>query len=162
LESKLELLDYFSYDKDTGHVYRMKKTSKFCIDSYKKGPVGTRHKHGYLHVKFKNKQVKVHRLAWFLHYREWPKYQIDHINGIRDDNRIDNLRDVERKFNANNRVEHREGKLPYANYDRRRNSWSSYIHKGSKKIHLGTFKSMEEAHTLALFFTEEERTYENS
>ena len=49
---------------------------------------------GYIQIKIKQKIYQAHRLAWLYVYGEWPKGQIDHINGIRDDNRIENLRDV--------------------------------------------------------------------
>lgn len=46
--------------------------------------------------------MQVHRVGWAMHYGKWPKDQIDHINMIRDDNRIENLREAtasENKFN---------------------------------------------------------------
>jgi len=46
---------------------------------------------------------KAHRIAWALHYGEWPAGQIDHENHIRDDNRITNLRDVTSAENLRNR-----------------------------------------------------------
>jgi hypothetical protein len=43
------------------------------------------------------------RLAWLYVHGEWPKNQIDHINRVRDDDRLVNLRDVTRTENQNNR-----------------------------------------------------------
>ena len=83
---------FFSYDKDTGVLTRLdRKNSIGSLDAY-----------GYLVIKVKGKQYKAHRLAWFLHYGEFPKHNIDHINHIRTDNRIINLRDVTQAENNRN------------------------------------------------------------
>ena len=49
---------------------------------------------GYRRVMYMGKEVLAHRLAWFLKTGDWPKDKIDHINGIKGDNRWTNLRDV--------------------------------------------------------------------
>jgi hypothetical protein len=58
---------------------------------------------GYKVGWFLKRQVKAHRLAWFLHYGEWPDV-IDHINRVRTDNRIANLRSVTRAQNNRNKL----------------------------------------------------------
>jgi hypothetical protein len=54
------------------------------------------------------KNIKLHRLAWFFIYRVWPDMQLDHINGIRTDNRIVNLRLVTQEQNSANSKPHRD------------------------------------------------------
>ena len=49
---------------------------------------------GYAYVNMLNRQYQAHALAWYYVYGRWPVHQIDHINGEKIDNRIDNLRDV--------------------------------------------------------------------
>lgn len=41
-----------------------------------------------------------HRVIWLMHHGVWPEHQIDHINGKRDDNRIENLRPATNTENA--------------------------------------------------------------
>ena len=60
---------------------------------------------GYGRVKINGKSVLAHRLAWALHYGEWPDGAIDHINGIKTDNRLCNLRLATRAQNQQNDIE---------------------------------------------------------
>lgn len=86
------ILKHFSYDPDTGLIQRTDR----------KNSLGSYDKNGYLILKIKGKQFKAHRIAWFLYYGIFPKKVIDHINRIKNDNRISNLRDVSMLVNANN------------------------------------------------------------
>lgn len=57
---------------------------------------------GYHCLHVARKTIMLHSLVWMLHYGEWPKHSIDHINGNRLDNRIVNLRDVPQTINNHN------------------------------------------------------------
>jgi hypothetical protein len=59
--------------------------------------------HGYSKIKVLNTLHYAHRLAWLLHYGEWPRFEIDHINMDRGDNRISNLREATHSQNQMNR-----------------------------------------------------------
>ena len=61
-------------------------------------------KDGYLIIKIKGRAVKAHRLAWLMFYGVSPLKEIDHINHVRNDNRISNLREVDRCLNVHNSV----------------------------------------------------------
>lgn len=68
----------------------------------RKNSNGSYDKYGYLIYKIKGKQIKAHRLVWFLCNGVFPEMEIDHINRIRDDNRIENLRLADRKLQHKN------------------------------------------------------------
>ena len=55
--------------------------------------VGTPEKHGYIKVNFQGKKYLAHRLIWMMFYGRPANGMLDHINGIRTDNRIANLRE---------------------------------------------------------------------
>lgn len=81
---------------NTGHIYE-----KLNPNYYPQ--IGFRHNGLIYHT-------PAHRVAWFLHYGKWPTKCIDHINGDRHDNRINNLRDVGHIDNCRNLEAHRNGK----------------------------------------------------
>jgi len=66
---------------------------------------------GYTYVCYAKNKIKSHRLVWMLHYGYNP-IMLDHINGDKTDNRIENLREVTNRENGQNMQIHREGRLP--------------------------------------------------
>ena len=94
------LYELFLYDPNIGTFVR--KTSR---GGQKVGTeAGYTRSDGYTYIRIQNKQYLGHLLAWYYHYKEWPKTQLDHINGIKNDNRISNLRDVLQSINQQNQL----------------------------------------------------------
>ncbi len=80
-----ELIDY---NPETGVL-----TAKVNFSGRQAGSViGSQTWQGYYAFSLFGKKCFAHRLAWLLHYGEWPSQPIDHINGIKTDNSIRNLR----------------------------------------------------------------------
>jgi hypothetical protein len=99
--------EYLKYDPTTGVISWTKPPRKGVGT---KKPAGTQ-SNGYIQISIKGHRLLAHRVAWFLYYREWPKSIIDHINGLKNDNRIENLRMSDKRNNAWNMKSHRMGKL---------------------------------------------------
>ncbi|AUR84934.1 HNH nuclease [Vibrio phage 1.064.O._10N.261.52.E2] len=105
-------------------------------------------KDGYVLVGVNKILYKAHRVAWFLHYGEMPSGDIDHINHIKNDNRISNLRVVTAKDNNKNqpKIKNNTG---YTNVYYRSGLSKPYRAgiRGydGKKVHLGYFGTAEEA-----------------
>ena len=64
---------------------------------------GTLNSRGYRKIEVGGRSYAAHRLAWLFVNGKWPSADIDHINRIKDDNRIANLRDVSRAINNRNK-----------------------------------------------------------
>lgn len=83
-------LDLFRYEPETGDIYH---TYRLSGETKKVGLLRARE--GYLCIRFIYKdtqyEVSAHRLAWRLTYGEWPKGELIHKNGVKRDNRIENL-----------------------------------------------------------------------
>src|SRR5690554_6421992 len=92
--SQKYLLDMFMYDPETGRLIRRKKQSNNAPAGK---PSGWVQPNGYIRMCIKGKHYQAHRLVWFYHYGVMPDGGIDHINGVKDDNRIENLRVVSQK-----------------------------------------------------------------
>jgi hypothetical protein len=90
-----------------------------------------------------------HRLAWLYVHGEWPKQSIDHINGVKSDNRIANLREATPRLNAQNiRRAHSDStsKLLGAYWIPRLKMWGSHICNKGQMIWLGNHRTPEAAH----------------
>ena len=64
----------------------------------------SRNTNGYAQAAIYDKQYLAHRVAWAIYYGEWPRSEIDHIDRVKDNNAINNLRTVTRSENLKNRV----------------------------------------------------------
>jgi len=102
---------------------------------------------GYLTVYVDNRAYRLHRLAWLYVYGEHPLNQIDHINGVRDDNSIANLRDVTNKENHKNKTLLKNNKSGVAgvSWCKRRNRFRVNITVDLRHIHIGCYKSFLDA-----------------
>ena len=103
-----------------------------------------KHSSGYIEcrVYYANKPflIQGHRLVWFLHYGALPINSIDHIDGNRTNNKIDNLRDVTHQQNMWNRTNAKG----YA-FDKYKKKFCAHIGINRKKKHLGFFNTEQEA-----------------
>lgn len=103
--------------------------------------------YGYLHGRIFDRPYKAHRVIWLLHSGSWPAMHLDHINGIRADNRIINLREVTRTENMQNqriRSDNSSGVIGVC-WDKSRGNWMAYIDAHHKRVYLGRRDELEEA-----------------
>ena len=108
---------------------------------------------GYIHIGFEGKKYKAHRIAWLLHNGEWPEFEIDHINRIRTDNRIKNLRICTRAINMQNKSKQRvnsgirQSKYVGVTWSAYSNKWLARITINGKCKSLGLFEDEELAYS---------------
>jgi hypothetical protein len=133
----------FAYDPETGALtWRVRRTR--IAPGAVAGGVKTA---GYRHVRACNAIYLAHRLCWLLHYGEWPLGMVDHINGLRDDNRIANLRLATPAINSQNRrlgANNRLGVLGVHQVSSRR--FRAQIRVAGRKVWLGDFPTADMAH----------------
>lgn len=108
---------------------------------------GNNASHGYIEIGINNRRYLGHRLAWLYIYGDWPPCQIDHINMVRTDNRITNLRLANHSENKWNRGKNSNNKSGYKGVRLHKASglWQVRIMRERKEISLGYFKTIEEA-----------------
>lgn len=101
---------------------------------------------GYPHGSIKGRHFTAHRIAWAIHHGEWPKHQIDHINGIRSDYRAVNLRDVPEVENRRNMAKPKTNTSGIVGISRKSaKSWCAYIGSRSTFQYLGSFQCLGQA-----------------
>lgn len=137
------LRENFSYDPETGLITRLK-----VHGSRKPGePVGKDHRDGHLNIKFQGTAYYAHRLAWFLHYGEWPAGNIDHRDGDPQNNRISNLRLASNRDNCMNlglSIRNKSG-ITGVFWDSKANRWLARIKLDRVTKHLGQFHTIFDA-----------------
>lgn len=140
--------DNLRYDPDTGHLWWLKENASGPKRNFGR-PAGYK-SGGYLLVDiniYRKSTIRLHRVAWFLYYGVWPKDQIDHINNVRDDNRIVNLREATARENQSNMKIRKGGTSQYkgVSWDKRLSKWRTRVMSNSKSVFLGHYDNEEEA-----------------
>ncbi|WPK42223.1 hypothetical protein [Escherichia phage vB-EcoS-XT34] len=110
--------------------------------------IGTVMKDGYMRFRFNDKAYSCSRVTWEYFNGEIPiGMEIDHINHIRDDNRIENLRLVSRSDNQKNLSISKNNKsgVTGVTYHKPSGLWSARINSGGRRFELGYYKTIEEA-----------------
>ena len=139
---------FYDYNPETGELrWRIKPCQRMNAGDL----AGCINSDGYLQVAFKATRYAAHRVIWMHVHGQWPDGMIDHINGIRTDNRIANLRDVSAAMNQHNRkFLAKNNTSGFTGVRRLQNAWRSGIWHGGKSRFLGYFSTPEEAHSAYL------------
>lgn len=100
---------------------------------------------GYVRITVDGKSYAAHRLAWLYTNGVLPDMQIDHINGVRADNRLQNLRLATQTQQNMNRAPNKNKTTKGITWHARRNRWQAQIMLGGKNHYLGLYSSPEMA-----------------
>lgn len=138
-----ELKTKLAYDPETGEFKWLTSDGR----GRSKTGVGTISNSGYRIIYLGGRRHCAHRLAWLYVHGVLPEAEIDHINRIRHDNRIVNLRTATRKQNSENVPPHADGTYGMRGvyWHARATKWMAQICHNGKQRYLGLFVSAEEA-----------------
>lgn len=132
-----DLRSWLVYEEDTGKIFS-KKSNKYVFSN--------KHHSGYLKGAIRSRTFTAHRVCVALKLGYWPEGEIDHINGVKDDNRWENLRVVDKSQNQRNAKKRSDNKSGVTGvFQRKSGSWRAYINGDSRRIFLGTFQTRNEA-----------------
>lgn len=144
--TQARLKEVLKYSRNTGQfTWRRTRGPKAPAGTL----AGTPHKRGYVALMVDQRLYLAHRLAWLYVHGCWPTDTIDHINGVKNDNRIKNLRDVSMQTNLHNQhAAYKSNKtgLRGVSFEGRSNKWYARIRVASKSVMLGYFATAGEAH----------------
>lgn len=141
--TKEDVFTVYEFDADNGQF--------IWKDASRKGVKGAHAGHtdkaGYTRIRLCGRYFMAHRLVWLLKTGVMPSKQIDHINGIRSDNKPLNLREVAPATNSENqRKAHWHSQTGLLGASPSYKSWKAQIKINGKNFHLGMFDSPMEAH----------------
>lgn len=143
------LMHLLAYDPETGvFTWRVSPTNGVRVGTV----AGGKRSDGYHQINIDGKHYRAHRLAWLYIHGHFPGL-IDHLNGIRADNRITNLRDVDCSINSQNQRRaqsaNKSGLLGVC-WHKCNAKWRAQIRLDGRKKHLGLFATADEAHAAYL------------
>ena len=137
------LRELLHYDQHTGHfTWLISRGNQFSQPGMRAGFQDT---YGHMGIEINSKRYLSHRLAWLYFYDKWPDYQIDHINRIRNDNRIKNLRDVLPVVNANNKGNYKNNTTGFKGVTIKNGRFIAQITINGKCKYLGCFDIADKA-----------------
>ena len=143
--SQEDLVKLLSYNKATGE-FVWRDSAHWKVRGKKAGRIDARY--GYIRIGIVRKVYQAHRLAWLYVYNEYPRQQLDHINGDRTDNRIENLRIANTAQNQQNCKKHKDNTSGFKGVSFRKGlkkPWRAAVQTVNKYYHVGYFSTPEEA-----------------
>jgi len=137
------LQESHDYDPETG-LFTVRKSGRVCT---------WRNHDGYAVIYVKGQPYRGGRMAWLYTNGTLPKHTIDHVNRVRHDDRISNLRDVTMKEQMANRKQRTRWELRCDNtsktigvsYEKLAGKWSAYIKKDGVQRRLGSYHNKANA-----------------
>ena len=138
-----ELKELLHYDSKTGvFTWKAKKGGR----ASKGQTAGAADAYGYIVIRINSVLYKAHRLAWLYTYGDWPETNLDHINRVKDDNRIKNLRVASQSLNMHNakRLASSSGCVGVS-WDKNRNKWAARIKVDYRTKFLGRYDRKQDA-----------------
>jgi len=134
--------EYLNYNPLTGIITWIKKTSTKVVVGREAGCLSR----GYRAIKLKGVIHRSHRLAFLMAWDFMP-IEIDHINGIRDDNRLCNLRECTGSENQYNKGSHKNNTSGYKGVSWHNNDkkWHARLNHKGKTKYLGSFNCKHQA-----------------
>ena len=136
--------ELLSYDPETGE-FRWKVGRP---GASKGSLAGGLRPDGYRKIRVDRRQVLAHRLAFMIAHGRDPVGEIDHVNRVKSDNRLANLREATKSQNGANKQTSRRAPHGLKGISRAKpeNRWRACIRKDGKFFHLGVFDTPEAAH----------------
>lgn len=139
-----ELKRVLHYNPDTGIF-----TRKVSLGKVKAGEVaGSPHKaSGYIHISIHKKKHRANRLAWLYMEGYWPEHEIDHIDGVRDNNKWLNLRHGSHSCNMQNTKTRVDNKTKFVgvSFYKAQSKWQATMTVQGSTFHLGYYDDIFEA-----------------
>jgi hypothetical protein len=155
-----DLRRHVSYDAATGKLYWLPRLAEDFTDARRsregiallwnaknagREALASVNVKGYKTGKYQGQALRAHRAVWLLHNDTWPE-QLDHINGDKSDNRIENLRAADHTINARNQPTYRNCRygamgirpVPSGN-------WQARLRVNGRETSLGTYPTKEDA-----------------
>jgi len=152
-----DLHNMLTYDAGSGILtWKPRSVEYFCAPKYQKiwnknfagkPALNMLSAEGYRVGKIQSISFFAHRVIWAMVYSEWPSDQIDHINGIKSDNRIPNLRIVSNLTNQRNQSlpAHNTSGVMGVTWDKESRKWKAQIRVGPRNYNLGRFADIDDA-----------------
>ena len=138
------LRDLLTYDPLTGVlVWRVSRSKAFAG-----AQAGARTSHGYMAIGIDGEKFRAHRVAWAMSHGDWPLHTIDHIDGDRLNNKLENLRCVSQAVNMQNRRKPTKSNTSGflgVYWSERLGGWVASVSVGDKRKRAGPYRTPERA-----------------
>lgn len=141
--SKERLQELFRYDPEIGRLIWIATKSNRAVAGTEAG--GFNPGNGYRYVGVDGSRYLEHRLIWLAVHGVWPSLQIDHINGNKIDNRLENLREATPSQNQANWPIPKNNTSGFKGAARFRDKWRAAIQHKRKYIFIGLFDTPQAA-----------------